>query len=158
MRRGVWASVRLHDGSIHRGVVHTVDPETGNVVLLRPDPTGGDATRAAPVVLFAHAIAAFSQGADPHRAATAETGALAPADPGPSTPVLDHATVEARLAALCELLRAQHLPFARVPDGLLVLGCLHIAPPYTASACRCENEIVLDRVVELITAAELPGS
>ena len=31
-----WSSVHLVDGSVEHGVVHTVDPETSNVVLLRP--------------------------------------------------------------------------------------------------------------------------
>ena len=34
---GGWVTARLTDGSTHRGVLHTVDPETGALVLLRPD-------------------------------------------------------------------------------------------------------------------------
>lgn len=33
---GAWQSVTLLDGSELTGVLHNVDPETGNVVLLRP--------------------------------------------------------------------------------------------------------------------------
>ena len=38
---GEWITLQMKDGSRHRGVVHTVDPETGNVVLLRPNPVRG---------------------------------------------------------------------------------------------------------------------
>jgi small nuclear ribonucleoprotein (snRNP)-like protein len=32
---GRWITATLEDGSTHVGVLHTVDPETGNMVLLR---------------------------------------------------------------------------------------------------------------------------
>ena len=32
-----WVTAHLVDGSAHRGVLHTVDPETGTVILLKPE-------------------------------------------------------------------------------------------------------------------------
>ena len=32
-----WVTAHLLDGSSHRGVLHTVDPETGTVILLKPE-------------------------------------------------------------------------------------------------------------------------
>lgn len=32
----VWTSVHLIDGRVEEGVIHTIDPETGNIVLLQP--------------------------------------------------------------------------------------------------------------------------
>ena len=32
-----WVTAHLVDGSSHRGVLHTVDPETGTVILLKPE-------------------------------------------------------------------------------------------------------------------------
>ena len=32
-----WVTSHLVDGSSHRGVLHTVDPETGTVILLKPE-------------------------------------------------------------------------------------------------------------------------
>lgn len=38
---GRWITATLEDGSTHLGVVHTVDPETGNMVLLRESSVRG---------------------------------------------------------------------------------------------------------------------
>ena len=159
---GAWAVVRTVDGTTHRGVVHTVDPETGNVVLLVPD--GGRQVK--PLVLFAHAIAAASQGESDGGTPGYDGSSSSLAGPGLSRLggatrfAVDAAGAEARRAALCEALREQRVPFTEDGDGgggLLVLGCLHIASPYHAGTCRCENEIVLDRFLTLLDSLSLDG-
>lgn len=144
-----WAVVRLRDGTTHRGVVHTVDPESGNVVLLRPV-AGGDRSAVSPIVLFAGGIASVVQ----QRGTAGSTESLARVDAKAAS--YDEATTAARLAELRDRLRQRLLPFEDVAGGgLLVVGCLRVAPPYTVASCRCENEIVLDRFLELL--ADLPG-
>ena len=39
----------------------------------------------------------------------------------------------------------------------MVFSCLHLAPPYTRSACRCNNEVMLNRVLDMLEKA-LPGT
>ena len=162
-RCGAWAVVKLCDGSVHRGVVHTVDPETGSVILLRPSDEG-DPMRVKPLVVFAHSIAAFSQGDEEGAAGSASSSWVAESLISRSDaaetqqPGLDDEAVEARRVALCKLLTKQRVPFAdEGGDGLLVLKSLRVLPPYTARSCRCENETVLDRFIALIEAAQLPG-
>ncbi|EOD15500.1 hypothetical protein EMIHUDRAFT_194708 [Emiliania huxleyi CCMP1516] len=53
---GAWITAHLIDGSVHLGFVHAVDPETGNVVLLRPEPAGPPGA-VLPMVLLHDAIA-----------------------------------------------------------------------------------------------------
>ena len=67
---------------------------------------------------------------------------------------MDDGAVEERRAALCSLLREQRAPFEERPGGeLLILGCLHVSPPFLPRSCRCENATVLDRFLEMWEAS-----
>lgn len=166
-RVGHWAAVRLVDGSIHRGVIYTVDPESRHLVLLRPpDDAAADAHAVRPMVLFADAIAQVWQDSSSGAAealpiADVTLERLNPdgeAD-GCASDHMDAPLVERRRVALCALLRSQRAPFEEQPDGtLLILGVLLVNPPYTPRACRCENEIVLDRFLEMLATNPLPLS
>lgn len=37
LRLDGWVTAHLIDGSAHHGLLHTVDPETGTVILLKPE-------------------------------------------------------------------------------------------------------------------------
>ena len=162
-RCGEWAVIRLVDGSAHRGVLYAMDPESGHVVLLRPIESQNGACNAAPIVLFGHAIASISQGGGgaSNGAGAAQLERILVRDDPESinvdgTPA--NLDTEDRRAAVRAMLLTQRAPFEEQTDGVfVVLGCLHIAPPYTRRACRCENEIVLDRFLELLEDA-LPTS
>lgn len=164
VRIGAWALVELEDGSQHRGVIYTVDPEAGHVLLLQPC-DGDDPCAVTPLVLMGNSVERITQEhADSHRGAQPDVLAADAvlhriADdsdddaPPPSARIdtADEATIERRRAKLCSLLREQRAPFEELPKGdLLVLGCLRVAPPYTPRACRCENEVVLDRFTDML--------
>ena len=178
---GAWAAVRLVDGSYRRGVVYTIDPEKGHVVLLQTaDGTksnGGNGASSAddcavtPLVLPSSSIESFVQeeaaecllgpGVTLQRvdvkSAPASSQAIA-ASPVASKSLTsdlfedepeddEDAACERRRAAICALLTEQQVPFAiEQPGGTLtVLDCLHIGSPFTASSCRCENALILER-------------
>ena len=165
-----WACVRLIDGSVHRGVVYAADPESGHLVLLTPAArgedatdamTGGDAVR--PLVLFGSSIASVTQrGGSGERAAQTHLDSallLERVDGQGHGTTLDVPTTEARRCALRYQLKMQRLPFEESTGGeFVVLGCLHCEPPYMQHSTRCENEIVLDRFLELLTHVDATGT
>ena len=163
-RVGAWALVTLCDGSTHRGVVYTVDPEAGHLVLLvdAADATAQNNT-VVPLVLPASSVASVVQDdgsvdqelpADATLIRVADEDADSISTRADKDELLDAATIERRRTALCELLRSQRAPFEERPGGeLLILGCLHVAPPYTPRACRCENAVVLDRFLTMLEGA-----
>ena len=153
---GAWAAVRTTDGSTHHGVVYTLDPECGHLVLLQP--TDGDSTAVLPRVLFSASIVSIAQASDasdgmvgPGPLALHCVEATGSESMSDAPKLLDAAAIEHRRTALCSLLRSQRAPFEELPRGeLLILGCLKVMPPYTPSSCRCENEIVLDRFLDML--------
>jgi len=161
-RRGAWAVVKLIDGSRHAGVLYAVDPESGHVVLLRPAKAEADdqaaGSRVAPLVLFGPSIVSIAQSPDAAGAASeAHLDRIAPADCSPSTQRTTDS--EQRRAAVRAALRAERAPFEEHLDGtFVVLDCLQIGPPYARHSCRCENEIVLDRILELLDGVLLDGN
>ena len=156
VRVGAWAAVRLVDGTVHRGVVYTVDPEVGQLVLLlpHPDKDATDAHATQPLILPAHAIEEVLQDESPSQEVLSRDATLLLAsDDRPTSAPHDDLDLEAskeRHRALTALLSSQRAPFEERSGGkLVILGCLHIDPPYTMRACRCENEIVLGRFLEM---------
>ena len=147
---GEWARVRLVDGSVHRGFLYAADPESGHVVLLR---AGADSNRVAPIVLFGGAIESITQ-AGSASAADAQLKRAVPSSreiTAGSGAGDGAANVNERRKAVRSALLAERAPFDEQADGqFVVLGCLRIAPPYTRHSCRCENEVVLDRFLELL--------
>ena len=159
-----WAEFTLTDGSTRHGFVYAVDPESGHVVLLQP--VGGAESAApqsadshhqvTPLIVFGGSIVAVYQ--QPRSAACdrpeSEVIRLTRSDVSELAGA-DEATVTARRHALRELLHTQHAPFEEAESGnFLVLGCLRISPPYRPHTCECENEIVLDRFLEML--AQVP--
>ena len=155
LQLGRWTVARLADGTVQSGVLYTVDPESGHVVLLQPA-ANGDRRSVEPLIVFASAIVNVMQeagGACASDDATLErVDAHLVGDNG-----FDAASIERRHAALTGLLSSQRAPFEECPGGeLLILGCLRIHPPYTSRSCRCENETVLDRFLEMLADNPLP--
>ena len=156
-----WVTVHLIDGSAHSGVLHSIDPESGTVVLLRPTP-GEGADVVAPLAVFAHALSSIESHGPPAEAEASDSAGVASLEPLRSDlqSGLDAAGVAARREAVCALLRRQRVPFepsAAGSDELVVLGCLRVTSPYDARSCHCENETVLGRflaLLELLDAAE----
>ena len=169
LRLDDWARVTLQDGSVVCGVLYTADPESGHIVLLQPPAEGSHhPATVVPQILFAQSIAQIHQnkipGAPPVSPLHAGVASLKRVEPDggasssdPAEAPFESATVELRRQALTALLRSQRAPFDELPGGeLLILGCLRVAPPYTSRSCACENEIVLDRYLEMIAANPLP--
>ena len=161
---GSWAKATLRDRSVHFGVVHTVDPEAGTVVLLVPT-DGGDAngdangdaaapsTAVRPLVVFGHALSSLEPLGAPAAGAPALRRAVAEAAPP------DAAALARRHDALCALLRRRHLPFeSRGGENAVLGGVLRVAPPYTERSCTCENETVLGRFFALLEALDAEGA
>ena len=143
---GRWTRATLVDGTAHTGVLHSIDPEAGTLLLLRP---GDGADLVAPLAVFSHALASLEQRGPPAPIdATLEPVRLAATDGAAAA--LDAAGVETRCEALRALLRANRLPFEQDGEALSVLGCLRITPPYVARTCTCENETVLGRFLPLL--------
>ena len=165
---GSWAKATLRDRSVHFGVVHTVDPEAGTVVLLVPTDGGGDAngdangdaaapsTAVRPLVVFGHALSSLEPlGAPAAGAPPALELRRAVAEAAPP----DAAALARRHDALCALLRRRHLPFESRGGEIAVLGgVLRVAPPYTERSCTCENETVLGRFFALLEALDAEGA
>ena len=162
---GSWAKATLRDRSVHFGVVHTVDPEAGTVVLLVPDggrnaDTNGDAdgdaaapsTAVRPLVVFGHALSSLEPLGAPAPALELRRAVAEAAPP-------DAAALARRHDALCALLRRRHLPFESRGGEIAVLGgVLRVAPPYTERSCTCENETVLGRFFALLEALDAEGA
>ena len=163
---GSWAKATLRDRSVHFGVVHTVDPEAGTVVLLVPihggDANGdanGDAaapsTAVRPLVVFGHALSSLEPLGAPAAGALALELRRAVAEAAPP----DAAALARRHDALCALLRRRRLPFESRGGEIAVLGgVLRVAPPYTERSCTCENETVLGRFFALLEALDAEGA
>ena len=167
-----WVTAHLVDGSSHRGVLHTVDPETGTVILLKPEGVslaphrGGACCRAnvallwraqpdpdvvRPLAIFNHAIASIEQHGDPPPTQRPKVS-LEPMRVGIAEE-LDTASIAARREAICDMLRRHRVPFelsGPSSEELHVLSCLRVSPPYSARTCHCENEIVLGRFLSLL--------
>ena len=166
-----WVTAHLVDGSSHRGVLHTVDPETGTVILLKPEgvslaPHRGACCRAnvallwraqpdpdvvRPLAIFNHAIASIEQHGDPPPTQRPKVS-LEPLRVGIAEE-LDTASIAARREAICDMLRRHRVPFelsGPSSEELHVLSCLRVSPPYSARTCHCENEIVLGRFLSLL--------
>lgn len=104
-----------------------------------------------PLAIFAHALASIEQHGDPP---PTQPGAvsLEPLRVGIAEE-LDAASILARREAICDMLRQHRVPFELNGPGseeLHVLGCLRVAPPYSARTCQCENETVLGRFLSLL--------
>jgi len=57
--------------------------------------------------------------------------------------------------SVLKLLTANRLPFEEKKSGVIVvMNSLTLTPPYTARSCRCGNEIILQRVREILTTLE----
>jgi hypothetical protein len=56
----------------------------------------------------------------------------------------------ARKARLCEHFGQHGLTAVQVGEKLVVQGCVTIRPPYRPEDCRAINEIVLERIVQLM--------
>jgi len=155
---GRWAAVRLTDGSQHRGFVHTVDPECGNVLILQQM---NDPVSVVPTVLFSSSIDCIvteDEGKCDLRVVKLERHATH-ASGSSTNESYDDSLCELRRAALRSLLILQRAPFEEQSDGkIVILGCLFVDPPYTVHSCRCENEIVLDRFLEMLKRSPLPES
>ena len=161
---GSWAKATLRDRSVHFGVVHTVDPEAGTVVLLVPIHGGADtngdangdaaepATAVRPLVVFGHALSSLEPLGAPAPALELRRAVAEAAPP-------DAAALARRHDALCALLRRRHLPFDSRGGEIAVLGgVLRVAPPYTERSCTCENETVLGRFFALLEALDAEGA
>lgn len=149
---GRWTKAVLVDGTTHTGVLHSVDPEAGTMLLMRP---GDGADRVAPLAVFSHALASLEQSGPPvPMDATVEPVRLVSTEGAAAA--LDAAGVAARRDALRALLRSNRLPFEQDGEALSVLGCLRIAPPYVARTCMCENETVLGRFLPLLDQLDVP--
>ena len=165
LRLDDWVRVTLQNGSVIRGILYTADPETGHIVLLQPAAEGSSRPGVVtPQLLLAESIVQIHQ--YPSDAATALPLHAGPATlkrieadgcDEPAEALFDSATVELRRQSLTTLLRSQRAPFEELSGGvLLILGCLRVVPPYTSRSCVCENEIVLDRFLEMCAANPLP--
>ena len=175
LRLGEWTVVVMCDGSEHRGVLYTADPESGHMVLVRPADDAQDEHdhSVIPTVLFNASIAKIVQEAQavgvaeslaPDASLAREHRADELGDNIDATAAamgldgLDAAVLDLRREALISLLRSQRAPFEELDGGeLLLLGCLRVRPPYTERSCDCENEIVLDRFCEMLSMHPLPG-
>ena len=110
----------------------------------------------APIVIFGHAIASIQQnGASvaPHVASllSSTTSLTAPSKSSQELETRTELKPTERKEALIDLLRSRRIPMSELGNSdLLVLGCLRVTTPYTASACTCENEIVLGRFHALL--------
>ena len=160
---GSWAKATLRDRSVHFGVVHTVDPEAGTVVLLVPTDGGADtngdaaapSTAVRPLVVFGHALSSLEPLGAPAAGAPALELRRAVAEAAPP----DAAALARRHDALCALLRRRRLPFESRGGEIAVLGgVLRVAPPYTERSCTCENETVLGRFFALLEALDAEGA
>ena len=154
---GAWAVVRLVDGSLERGILYARDPESGHVLLLRPDEQPGADRRAVrPRLIFSASISEVIQ--EPPEATPEQMqfreALLTRVVEGHEQRAggeVEPSTQAARQAAVRDLLLAHRLPFEERERGVfVVLGCLEVGPPYTAHSCRCENEIVLDRFLQML--------
>jgi len=67
-------------------------------------------------------------------------------DPSPE----DAAILEAKRSKLSAFLHKHNLSVEAKGASLLVQNCVTVNPPYTPDHCRATNEIVLDRVSDLI--------
>ena len=104
-----------------------------------------------PLAIFAHALASIEQHGEPPLTQPGPVS-LEPLRIGIAEEV-DAASIAARREAICEMLRRHHVPFelsGPTSEELHVLGCLRIAPPYSAHTCQCENEVVLGRFLSLL--------
>mmetsp|Transcript_12928 Transcript_12928/g.42308 ORF Transcript_12928/g.42308 Transcript_12928/m.42308 type:complete len:177 (+) Transcript_12928:8-538(+) len=162
---GRWITATLEDGSTHLGVVHTVDPETGNMVLLR-ESSDGPKNFVLPTMLFYHAIRAVH----PHGTSVTATD-LSSGDTATSlvpasryaTAKPDQTEIDRRRAVICEALSRQRVPYALqqpanghiAGDDIVVLGTLVCSAPYMSSSIQCENEMVLGRFRELLRALDV---
>jgi len=58
-----------------------------------------------------------------------------------------------RREAVKQMLEKSSIPHQDDGDSLVVMGMLHIDPPFTPLSCRCSNEVVLQRVQKLLETA-----
>ena len=108
-----------------------------------------------PVAIFPHAITSVRQ----HGATVvpwAESSLERVGAPVGPAATFGTEEVARRGAALRALLLRRQLQFEADPSSgvIVVLGCLHAAPPYTAHSVRCENEIVLGSFLRLLGELE----
>lgn len=65
---------------------------------------------------------------------------------------VDSQLLASRKASVKKWLESNHLQVAEESEDLVIQGCVRLCPPYSHHDCIATNEIILSRVVELISS------
>mmetsp|Transcript_48456 Transcript_48456/g.112271 ORF Transcript_48456/g.112271 Transcript_48456/m.112271 type:complete len:183 (-) Transcript_48456:236-784(-) len=174
----LWVTARLADGSVHAGALHSKDPRSGNLLLLKPSEQAADDCCVVPIFLMRDAILDV-QYHGKHESASHSTDARLEPMNKLRGALHEAPNVQASLhrrQAICELLHRQRVPYqllsstppaasptdssgiSDVGDDaaaqLTILGCLRAWPPFVGDSCQCENELVLGRYLHLLSQVD----
>ncbi|RUS28542.1 hypothetical protein BC938DRAFT_481760 [Jimgerdemannia flammicorona] len=172
---GCHVTITLTTSATIRGHLYSVDPLTFAVLLLKENTTAtfvvvkehailafhsaclnmgllatwkSEAFFGYLLYLLNHQIPPVHKDVDPmprnalDRAITVDTADFAPNSPA----------MQERKQALIDLFTTQHLPIQHTPAdaSLRILDCARIEPPYVSTSVVCDNEVVLQRVREIV--------
>ncbi|CAL8329636.1 unnamed protein product [Merluccius merluccius] len=148
--------VTAHGQQQHRGWLHTVDPVTASVVLVRlGDAAGGCSVS----VVMGHAVEQVEVVGEADEETAMRLSSLfrpkereARAGGGGGERELRR-----RREALRGWLQKNRFPVEEVGEELLVAGVLTVRPPYAEQDCLSSNQIVLARVQGLVARMPAPA-
>ena len=144
-------NILMSDGTVKTGWIYTIDPVTRSVVLL--ENFQDRRTRFQLSMLCRHAVKNIEAVEDTDTLTKEELQEIEILISDQKELNYSRQELDTRRIQLKEWLERNRIPVneAGVESGVLsVMGVLFVDPPYDVDCCRCNNEIILDRIQNLI--------
>jgi len=145
-----WVECTLSTGETLRGILYSVDPEQGHLLLLNNTRVEGTWC---PMLLFNNHVVDVQVLADqPECKLDLECNdiAIVMGEKLATQTNNKGETDVARKQELKHFLESNHLPVEEQGDCITVLGCVKILPPYTPAHCQSTNTIALGKIQSLL--------
>ncbi|XP_012217834.1 gem-associated protein 6-like [Linepithema humile] len=135
---GKEVKIMMKDKSSHSGIVYTVDPVSGSIVLLQ----SGKTTQYRLQIIFDHAIQNMK--------ITSEEKINIPELFPSISAKFSPATITTRKNIVMKLLQDNRFPVKEEDNVLQIEDTLSIEPPYYPENCNCTNSIILTRIQNIL--------
>ncbi|XP_011158605.1 gem-associated protein 6 [Solenopsis invicta] len=139
---GKMIKITTKDESIYCGIVYTVDPVSESIVLLQSK-TSMHRLK----IIFNHSIKNVE--------VTSEAKTFVPELFSLSSAKLSEAMIAKRKDIIMQLLLENLFPVTEKDGVLLIEDTVSIEPPYYSDNCTCTNSIILSKVQNILTYANV---
>ncbi|KAK2576021.1 hypothetical protein KPH14_007373 [Odynerus spinipes] len=139
---GTEVKVKTDNTSVHTGILYTMDPVSGSVVLL----CNKEDNRYNLQLVFGHAIKEIEY--------TTKTKTHIPELFQNSTDQFSLSDLTKKKNIVKQHLLENRFPVTDVNDILYIEDSVSIKPPYTADHCVCTNSIILSRIQNILRSVK----